>query len=61
MIDGNNCYYPSINNLTESHYIAHYSCDKIYNKRQIPNVDISLFPNNAFYNSAKKYLSETKF
>jgi hypothetical protein len=61
MINGNNCYYPNVNNLTDSHYIAHYSCDPLYNKRKIPNVDVEKFPNNIFYNSAKKYLSETKF
>lgn len=57
MINGDNCYYPNVNNLENKHYIAHYSCDPLYNKRLIPNVDIKLFPNNAFYRAAKEYLN----
>lgn len=60
MINGENCYYPGINNLEDKHYIAHYSCDRIYNKRLIPNVNVDLFPDNLFYNSAKEYLNSIK-
>jgi len=56
MINGDNCYYPNINQLEDKHYIAHYSCDKFYDKRKIPNVDIKLFPDNLFYTAAKEYL-----
>ena len=57
MINGDNCYYPNVNNLEDKHYIAHYSCDPHYNKRLIPNVDIKSFPNNLFYTAAKEYLN----
>jgi len=60
MIDGNNCYYPNINNLEDHHYIVHYSCDPIFDKHKIPNVSINDFPDNIFYNQAKKWLSEFK-
>ena len=60
MIDGDNCYYPSVNKLENKHYIAHYSVDKIFDKHKTPNLDISKFPDNLFYNQAKKWLNKTK-
>ena len=60
MINGDNCYYPGINNLQENHYIAHYISEKIYDKRNIPNVDIEKLPDNIFYNAAKEYLETYK-
>lgn len=57
MINGDNCYYPNVNNLEDKHYIAHYSCDPHYNKRLVPNVNTKLFPDNAFYTAAKEYLN----
>ena len=59
MINGYNCYYPNVNKLDDKHYIAHYSCDPHYNKNKIPNVNVDLFPDNAFYTAAKEYLSKT--
>lgn len=58
MLNGNNCYYPNVNNLEENHYIAHYSVDPIFNKHKMPNLDISNFPNNLFYNQAKKWITQ---
>ena len=58
MIDDKNCYYPNINQLDEKHYIAHYSCDPIFNKHKIPNIDTSIFPDNLFYNQAKKWIAQ---
>lgn len=58
MVNGNNCYYPSVNNLEENHYIAHYSVDGIFNKHKMPNLNISNFPNNLFYNQAKKWITQ---
>ena len=57
MINGDNCYYPNVNNLEDKHYIAHYSCDQHYNKTKIPNVNTDLFPDNSFYTAAKAYLN----
>ena len=56
MVSENNCYYPNINQLKDSHYIAHYSCDPLFDKHKIPNVDTSKFPDNLFYNQAKEWL-----
>ena len=58
MLNENNCYYPNINNLIDGHYIAHYSCDPIFNKHKILKLDINTFPDNLFYNQAKKWLSQ---
>lgn len=60
MIDIQNCYYPGINELKDSHYIAHYSCDPLFDKHKMNNLDASLFPNNLFYNQAKKWLGYTQ-
>ena len=57
MINGDNCYYPNVNNLEDKHYIAHYSCDPRYDKTKIPNVNTDLFPDNSFYTAAKAYLN----
>jgi len=56
MIDGRNCYYPSANQLQDRHHIAHYCCDKIMDKRNMNNLKPDEFPNNKFYNQAKKWL-----
>jgi len=61
MINGDNCYYPCINKIEDKHYIAHYSCDKThYDKRFLPNVNVDLFPDDLFYNSAKEYINSIK-
>lgn len=56
MIDGKNCYYPSINQLEDNHHIAHYCCDSLFNKRDMNNLQSDKFPDNIFYNQAKKWL-----
>ena len=43
------CFIPPANSLSQTHYIYHYSVDKIFNKRNYPNIDTSLFPNNDCY------------
>jgi len=56
MIDGKNCYYPSVNNLKATHHIAHYCCDKYMDKRIINNLQPDKFPKNKFYTQVKKWL-----
>jgi hypothetical protein len=58
MIDGDNCYYPSVNELKDNHYIAHYSCDPIFDKHNILRLDPATFPDNLFYNQAKKWIAQ---
>lgn len=58
MIDGGNCYYPNVNTFKEQHYLAHYSCDPIFDKHKILNLNTDTFPNNLFYNQAKKWISQ---
>lgn len=43
------CYIPGINQLQDSHYICHYSCDKRFDKKKYPNIDVSAFEDNIFY------------
>jgi len=56
MIDGKNCYYPNINKLRDEHHIAHYCCDSYMDKRNMNGLEPEKFPNNKFYNQAKKWL-----
>lgn len=56
MIDGKNCYYPNHNKLNSKHHIAHYCCDTFMDKRNMNNLEPNKFPNNKFYNQAKKWL-----
>lgn len=56
MIDGKNCYYPSINTLRDKHHIAHYCCDGYMDKRRMHELEPDKFPNNKFYKQAKKWL-----
>lgn len=44
------CYVPSLNDLNENHYIAHYSVDQKFNKKTWPTIDVSTFEDNEFYN-----------
>jgi hypothetical protein len=44
------CYVPSLNELSEDHYIAHYSVDQKFNKKTWPAIDVSSFEDNKFYN-----------
>lgn len=43
------CYVPNINQMQESHYICHYSCDQRFDKKKYPDIDVSTFENNIFY------------
>lgn len=61
MIDAHNCYYTNINNLESWHHIAHYCCDSIFSKRNFEGIDVSSFPNNAFYKAAKEWLATENF
>ena len=58
MINTDNCYYPNVNKLTDNHYIAHYSCDPVFDKHKILNLDVNTFPDNLFYSQAKKWLAQ---
>ena len=49
MVTKDYCHIVPVNNLENSHYIAHYSCDKIFNKAQYPVIDYSKFPKNNYY------------
>lgn len=49
MVTKDYCHIVPVNNLKSSHYIAHYSCDKIFNKAQYPVIDYSKFPKNNYY------------
>jgi len=55
MVDGKNCYYPNINELKESHHIAHYSCDPLFNKNKFHEIKWDNFPNNKFYKSITEW------
>jgi hypothetical protein len=60
MIAENCCYIPGINSLSHEHYIGHYSVDRRFNKRTWPNINISNFENNVFYNRIQEWLSVYK-
>ena len=55
MLHSDCCYIPNINNLTESHYITHYSCDKFFNKKKYPNVNLQKSPKNLHYSFIKEW------
>ena len=55
MIDTHNYYYTSINKHQGWHHAAHYCCDPIFNKRDMKNIDLAKFPDNAFYRSANEW------
>ena len=60
MIAKDCCYIPSANNFEDSQYICHYSVDSVFNKNRVNdnlnNIDTSIFPNNPFYDTIKKWL-----
>ena len=58
MLNKDNCYYPNVNKLADSHYIAHYSCDPVFDKHNILRLDTTTFPDNLFYNQAKKWIAQ---
>jgi len=58
MIGADNTYIPNYNELDpNNHYFAHYSVDPIFKKSTFPNHDISKYPNNAFYNYVKEWMT----
>lgn len=61
MVDTHNCYYPNVNNLESWHHIAHYSCDPIFDKRNMESINVNDFPNNEFYKAAKEWLRTYNF
>lgn len=60
MVAKDYCYVPLANEINEQHYIAHYCVDKIFDKRAYPHLDVSAFPDNAFYNLAKMWLKKSR-
>lgn len=50
------CYVPSLNELNDNHYIAHYSVDQKFNKKNWPTVDVSSFEDNKFYNRVVEWM-----
>jgi hypothetical protein len=49
------CYAPGVNDLSPSHYIAHYSCDVRFDKKSYPDIDVSKFEDNVFYNRLRSW------
>jgi hypothetical protein len=39
MIDRDWVHIPPANNLTENHYVCHYSCDKLFSKKKFPKTN----------------------
>jgi len=60
MIAKDFCYIPGVNTLQPSHYIAHYSVDKKFDKRAYPNVDTASFDDNPFYTAVREWLDQPK-
>lgn len=58
MISKDMCYIPNLNQPIDEHHCCHYSVDPIFNKRTFPDIDISKFPNNIFYNRTKEWLTK---
>jgi hypothetical protein len=49
------CYVPGINQLTDKHYIAHYSCSYKFNKKTFPSVDVTQFEHNVFFDRLRSW------
>ncbi len=60
MKDINSTYVPGKNELTQSHYIAHYSVDKIFDKKKRgwPYENKDEFPVNLYYNRIASWLND---
>jgi hypothetical protein len=50
------CYVPGINALKDEHYIAHYSVDQRFDKKNWPSIDVSSFENNEFYTRVLEWM-----
>lgn len=55
MIAQNFCYLPNIHEISKMHYIAHYSCDKFFDKKKFPNINFNHFPKTPYYNLIKEW------
>jgi hypothetical protein len=60
MIAKDFCYIPGVNTLQPSHYIAHYSVDKKFDKRAYPKVNTKAFDDNPFYAAIEQWMGEAK-
>jgi hypothetical protein len=49
------CYVPEANEISEEHYIGHYSVDKKFNKSMFPNIDVTQFRDNVYYKRIKEW------
>ena len=49
MIARDICYIPGANPLHDAHYLCHYSVDTRFNKKTYPDIDVSTFEQNIFY------------
>jgi hypothetical protein len=54
------CYVPGINELSDNHYIAHYSVDQKFNKKTWPTVDVSSFEENEYYGRVLEWMRHKK-
>jgi hypothetical protein len=61
MIAKDSCYVPEINEISEFHHIAHYSVDKLFDKRYFPKIEVNKFKNNYYYDQIKKWLRLNHF
>ena len=50
-------YVPGINELERSHYIVHYSVDTLFDKKRFPNIDVSKFKDNVYYDKIRSWLA----
>jgi hypothetical protein len=52
------CYVPGFNDLSDEHYIAHYSVDQKFNKKAWgwPRVDVSTFEDNDYYSRVLEWM-----
>lgn len=57
MIDRDWVHTPPENKLIDSHYVCHYSCDKLFNKKKFPKTNTENYPKNDYYDAIKDWLS----
>jgi hypothetical protein len=58
MIDRDSCYVPEINQISDRHYIGHYSVDKRFDKRKYPAINRSAFEKNLYYDLISAWMDE---
>lgn len=49
------CYVPGVNQLTDKHYIAHYSCSYKFNKKTFPVINPAQFEDNVFFDRLRSW------